>query len=243
MGAPDHAIPGLRLSGEFSYSERPLFSDLMLELLPGSWTCLLGSSGIGKSTLLRLIAGLETGGSFSGSISASDNLPVDGRVAYMAQSDLLLPWLTVRQNVSLGASLRREPLDHVKIDHLIHRVGLEEYISNKPGELSGGMRQRCALARTLMEDTPLVLLDEPFSALDPVTRRQMQALASSTLQNRTVLLVTHDLAEALRLGRRIYAMSQGKLEEFDLPACRSVRELDDPAMMDIQSRIFSVLNA
>lgn len=243
MGAPDHTIPGLRLSGEFSYNERPLFSNLMLELLPGSWTCLLGSSGIGKSTLLRLIAGLETGGSFSGSISASDNLPVDGRVAYMAQSDLLLPWLTVRQNVSLGASLRREPQDHVKIDRLIRRVGLEEYISNKPGELSGGMRQRCALARTLMEDTPLVLLDEPFSALDPVTRRQMQALASSTLQDRTVLLVTHDLAEALRLGSRIYAMSQDKLEQFDLPVCRSVRELDDPAMMDIQSRIFSVLNA
>lgn len=243
MGEHDRTIPGLRLAGEFSYNERPLFNDLVLELLPGSWTCLLGSSGIGKSTLLRLIAGLETGGSFSGSISASDNLPVDGRVAYMAQSDLLLPWLTVRQNVSLGASLRREPLDHVKIDHLIRRVGLEEYISNKPGELSGGMRQRCALARTLMEDTPLVLLDEPFSALDPVTRRQMQALASSTLQNRTVLLVTHDLAEALRLGNRVYAMSQGKLEQFDLPACRSVRELDGPAMIDIQSRIFSVLNA
>ena len=243
MGKPDHAIPGLRLSGEFSYNERPLFRDLVLELLPGSWTCLLGSSGIGKSTLLRLIAGLETGGSFSGSISASDNLPVDGRVAYMAQSDLLLPWLTVRQNVSLGASLRKEPQDHAKIDHLIHRVGLEEYTSSKPGELSGGMRQRCALARTLMEDAPLILLDEPFSALDPVTRRQMQVLASSTLQDRTVLLVTHDLAEALRLGSRIYAMSHGTLEQFDLPACRSIRELDDPVMMDIQPRIFSVLNA
>ncbi len=243
MVAPNHTIPGLRLSGEFSYNERPLFRDLVLELLPGSWTCLLGSSGIGKSTLLRLIAGLETGGSFSGSISASDDLPVDGRVAYMAQSDLLLPWLTVRQNVSLGASLRRELQDHVKTDYLIHRVGLEEYMSSKPGQLSGGMRQRCALARTLMEDTPLVLLDEPFSALDPATRRQMQALASSTLQDRTVLLVTHDLAEALRLGRRVYAMTQGKLQQFDLPTCQSIRELDDPAIMDIQSRIFSVLNA
>ena len=200
MSADNPAKLGLRLSGTFSYNERPLFSDLMLELLPGSWTCLLGSSGIGKSTLLRLLAGLETGGSFSGSISASDKLPLDGRVAYMAQSDLLLPWLTVQQNVSLGATLRKEPLNNEKIDYLIRKVGLEDYISNKPGELSGGMRQRCALARTLMENTPLVLLDEPFSALDPFTRRQMQALSYSTLKQRTVLLVTHDLAEALRLG-------------------------------------------
>ncbi|MCY4219537.1 MAG: ABC transporter ATP-binding protein [Gammaproteobacteria bacterium] len=243
MSADNPAKLGLRLSGTFSYNERPLFSDLMLELLPGSWTCLLGSSGIGKSTLLRLLAGLETGGSFSGSISASDKLPLDGRVAYMAQSDLLLPWLTVQQNVSLGATLRKEPLNNEKIDHLIRKVGLEDYISNKPGELSGGMRQRCALARTLMENTPLVLLDEPFSALDPFTRRQMQALSYSTLKQRTVLLVTHDLAEALRLGARIYAMTQDKLEQFDLPACQSIRELDDPNMLDIQSRIFSILNA
>ena len=235
--------PGIRLCGAFSYDERPLFSDLELELLPGAWTCLLGSSGIGKSTLLRLIAGLETGGSFAGSISASDNKPVDGRVAYMAQSDLLLPWLTVRQNVALGASLRRESQDHSKIDRLISEVGLEDYASSKPGELSGGMRQRCALARTLMEDTPLILLDEPFSALDPVTRRQMQALASSTLQNRTVLLVTHDLAEALRLGNRVYAMNQYQLQRFDLPPCRSMRELDDASVMDIQPQIFSALNA
>ncbi|MCY4050820.1 MAG: ABC transporter ATP-binding protein [Gammaproteobacteria bacterium] len=243
MSADNPAKLGLRLSGTFSYNERPLFSDLMLELLPGSWTCLLGSSGIGKSTLLRLLAGLETGGSFSGSISASDKLPLDGRVAYMAQSDLLLPWLTVQQNVSLGATLRKEPLNNEKIDYLIRKVGLEDYISNKPGELSGGMRQRCALARTLMENTPLVLLDEPFSALDPFTRRQMQALSYSTLKQRTVLLVTHDLAEALRLGARIYAMTQDKLEQFDLPACQSIRELDDPNMLDIQSRIFSILNA
>ncbi len=243
MNSVDCSKLGLRLSGKFSYHERPLFSDLILELQPGSWTCLLGSSGIGKTTLLRLIAGLETGGSFTGSISATDHLSIDGRVAYMAQSDLLLPWLTVRQNVSLGASLRREPRNHEKIDRLIRRVGLEDYQSSKPGQLSGGMRQRCALARTLMENAPLILLDEPFSALDPVTRRQMQSLASSTLKDRTVLLVTHDLAEALRLGSRIYAMHQGKLEQFELPACQSIRELDDPTILEIQSRIFAVLNA
>lgn len=235
--------PGLRLEGDFAYGGRTLFRDLALDLAPGEWTCLLGSSGIGKSTLLRLIAGLETGGAFAGSIAASDRQPVEGRVAYMAQSDLLLPWLTVRQNVSLGARLRRDPPDRSRIERLIREVGLADHVDSKPGQLSGGMRQRCALARTLMEDTPMVLLDEPFSALDPATRRQMQALAASTLRGRTVLLVTHDPGEALRLGNRIYAMSQNGLDRFDLPPCDSIRELDDPSVMDVQARIFSVLHS
>lgn len=242
MNTPNGITLGLRLQGEFAYGEHLLFSDLDLQLPSGAWTCLLGSSGVGKSTLLRLIAGLETGGSFDGSIATSDDWGADGRVAYMAQSDLLLPWLTVRQNVSLGANLRREHLKHAKVKQLIDKIGLAQYADSKPGQLSGGMRQRCALARTLMEDTPLVLLDEPFSSLDPVTRRQMQSLAATTLRNKTVLLVTHDLAEALRLGSRIYAMTQHKLERFDLPPCGAIRDLDDPQVMDIQSQIFSILN-
>ncbi len=167
-------MPGIELKGDFFYGEQALFRDLVLELPPAQFTCLLGSSGVGKSTLLRLIAGLETGGLFQGHITTTDHQPVDGRVAYMGQSDLLLPWLTVWQNVGLGARLRREKTDSARVHRLIGQVALGPYAQSKPRQLSGGMRQRCALARTLMEDTPIVLLDEPFSALDPVTRRQMQ---------------------------------------------------------------------
>lgn len=235
--------PGIRLEGDFAHDGRKLFGDLVLELHSGQCTCLLGSSGIGKSTLLRLIAGLETGGSFSGAITTTDHRPIQGRVAYMDQSDLLLPWLTAWQNVALGARLRREKPDRAKVDRLIRDVGLASHARKKPRQLSGGMRQRCALARTLMEDTPVVLLDEPFSALDPATRRQMQTLAGTMLRGRTVMLVTHDMGEALRMGDRIYAMSGSGLQSYDLAPCATTRQLDDPAVMEVQARIFSVLNA
>ncbi len=236
-------MPGIHLEGTFAYGHRELFRELSLDLPAGKCTCLLGPSGIGKSTLLRLIAGLETGGTFLGSITTTDHLPVAGRVAYMDQSDLLLPWLTVSQNVMLGARLRREKPDRDTVEKLIEAVGLFRHIRSKPRQLSGGMRQRCALARTLMEDTPIILLDESFSALDPATRKHMQHLAHTMLQGRTVLLVTHDLGEALRMGERIYALYDGGLERFDLLPSPTIRPLDDPSVMAVQAQIFSVLNA
>ena len=213
----------------------------MLHLYAGRWTCLLGNSGVGKSTLLRLIAGLDTEGKFTGTLQASDNRPLTGRIAYMAQSDLLFPWLTVQKNVALGAKLRMETPDLDRVNYLIQQVGLEEHATKKSGQLSGGMRQRCALARTLMEDTPVVLLDEPFSALDPTTRKQMQELSCCMLNGKTVLLVTHDLAEALRLGDQLYTMSEKKLESYSLEPSQTIRRLDDPAVMTMQAKVFNDL--
>ncbi len=204
---------------------------------------MLGPSGCGKSTLLRLMAGLRTDGAFTGSLGASDHHPVAGRIAYMAQDDLLFPWLTVAQNVSLGARLRRESPDSTRVGTLIREVGLEDHATKKPGQLSGGMRQRCALARTLMEGTPVVLLDEPFSALDPATRRQMQELSCRVLSGKTVLLVTHDLAEALRLGDRLYTMSEKGLECHSLAPSDAIRSLEDPCVMAIQTSVFTALNS
>lgn len=204
---------------------------------------MLGPSGCGKSTLLRLIAGLDPDGVFTGTLAACDERPMAGRIAYMAQSDLLLPWLTVRQNVALGARLRKEAPDLERIDTLIREVGLEDHATKKPSQLSGGMRQRCALARTLMEGTPIVLLDEPFSALDPATRRQMQELSCRVLAGKTVLLVTHDLAEALRLGDRLYTMSEQGLERYSLNPSDSIRSLEDPSVMAIQADVFTALNS
>ena len=130
----------------------------------------------------------------------------------MAQTDLLLPWATVVDNVCLGAPLRGQTADKEKAEAIIARVGLAAHKQKKPATLSGGQRQRAALARTLMEDQPVVLLDEPFSALDSRTRSEMQELAAEMLTGRTILLVTHDPGEAARLGHTIYIMSPEGLE-------------------------------
>jgi putative hydroxymethylpyrimidine transport system ATP-binding protein len=125
----------------------------------------------------------------------------------MAQQDLLLPWLTVLDNVTLGSRLRGEKPDFGRAHRLLAQVGLAGWANVRPAALSGGMSQRVALARTLMEDRPIVLMDEPFSAVDALTRLRLQTLAATLLGHRTVLLVTHDPIEALRLGHHVLIMS------------------------------------
>jgi len=200
-------VPGITLTGQATIQGAPLFAPLSLSLDAGQWTCLLGGSGVGKSTLLRLICGLPTGAEFSGDILASDGGEVSARVAYMAQDDLLMPWATVSQNILLGAALRGDPRDHPRLAQILDRVGLTDHAAKKPSALSGGQRQRVALARTLMEDKPVILLDEPFSALDAQTRAAMQDLSAEVLRGKTVLIVTHDPIEAARLGDNIQIMS------------------------------------
>jgi len=187
----------------------PLFEALDLELAAGRWTCLLGPSGVGKTSLLRLIAGLIE--PWPGSaIRCSDGAPLAGRLAYMAQQDLLLPWLSALDNILLGARLRGAAIDAAARERarwLLASVGLAAKAAVRPASLSGGQRQRVALARTLFEARPLVLMDEPFSALDAITRHQLQALAAELLRGATVLQVTHDPWEALRLADRLYVMA------------------------------------
>jgi putative hydroxymethylpyrimidine transport system ATP-binding protein len=204
------AVRGARLD----YGGRVLFDGLDLDLEAGRWTCLLGPSGVGKSSLLRLLAGLLKGANgtvHSPVVRRDDGRPLAGHIAYMAQNDLLLPWLSALGNVMLGARLRgeRDRAGHLegRARALLDRVGLGGREGDRPAKLSGGQRQRVALARTLMEDRPVVLMDEPFSALDAITRYRLQAQAAKLLAGRTVLLVTHDPLEALRLGHRILVMS------------------------------------
>lgn len=235
--------PAITFAGAATIEGVPLFADLSLELVAGGWTCLLGPSGVGKSTILRLIAGLETGATFHGDISASDGAGIPDRVAYMAQEDLALPWATVRKNVALGARLRGEPVDQAALTHLLAQVGLEAHADKRPRALSGGQRQRVALARTLMEDKAVILLDEPFSALDARTRAEMQDLSFELLKGRTVLLVTHDPAEAARLGRSILVLSETGLRAVQAPGAPAPRPVDDPETLHMQGRLMSELRA
>ena len=237
------ASAGAILAGDFLLGSKPLFSRLRLELVAGGWTCLLGPSGVGKSTLLRLFAGLATGGVFNGTANAADGKPVAGRAAYMAQTDLLAPWLSVRGNVEIGARLRGEQVDAHRSAELIRRVGLAGYENARPHELSGGMRQRAALARTLTEDLPFVLLDEPFSALDAGNRSIMQDMTFELLKGKTVLLVTHDPAEAARMGHRVLVMDRAGLSEPHAFDTAPIRAPDDQETLAAQTRLLAKVRA
>jgi putative hydroxymethylpyrimidine transport system ATP-binding protein len=161
----------------------------------------------------------------------------------MSQRDDLLPWLSVIDNVTLGARLRGQPLGRAEALALLERVGLVAQKDQLPATLSGGQRQRAALARTLMEDRPLVLMDEPFSALDAITRARLQVLAAGLLAGRTVLLVTHDPLEALRLGHRIQVMTghPARIEGTTPPAGMPPRDLHDPALLARQGDLLARL--
>lgn len=238
MGSSGPA-PGVRLRGTGRIDGAVLFAPLTLDLVPGGWTCLLGGSGIGKSTLLRLIAALPTGARFDGSITASDGQPLAGRIAYMAQDDLLLPWLDVTGNVLLGATLRGTEPPRSAARDLIDRVGLAPHATKRPAELSGGQRQRVALARALIEDRPVVLLDEPFSALDARLRADLQDLAARMLAGRTVLIVTHDPAEAARLGHRIELMTASGLQRIPAPPSPPIRDAGADETLHFQADLLT----
>jgi len=233
----------LKLTGSFRLHDQTLFSNLPFEVAPAQWTCLLGSSGIGKSTLLRLFAGLRTGGAFEGQITAGNGMAAHSLIAYMAQTDLLFPWLTLRGNVMLGSRLRGEADNLERADALIERVGLSKHSHKRMHELSGGMRQRTALARTLMENKPVVLLDEPFSALDAKTRIDMQTLAFETLAGKTVLLVTHDPAEAIRLSHRLFVMDRSGVSPYPLPQTPPARAVNHRETLSAQAKLLLALNS
>ena len=240
-GNTDDAGLSLQLRDiELCIDQQIILQGLDLDLPAASWTCLLGASGVGKTSLLKLLAGLMPAAQVRGRISRQSpeaepetaGWKPSGQVAYMAQQDLLLPWLTVAANVALGPRLRGEQPQPQRVQKLLAAVGLAGYEQRLPASLSGGQRQRVALARTLLEDRPLVLLDEPFAALDAIARYRLQELAARLLRGRTVLLVTHDPLEALRLGHAVYVLSgqPARLESALYPPDTPPRAADNPAL-------------
>ncbi|MDO8954780.1 MAG: ABC transporter ATP-binding protein [Gammaproteobacteria bacterium] len=234
------------------FKDQLVFADLDLEFKAGQWTCLLGGSGVGKTSLLRLIAGLsdrraEAYTQVSASIHSDEFGGLAGKVMYMPQQDGLLPWLTVLDNVLHCKRLEGDDptLFIDKAISLLRRVGLGSHIDARPASLSGGMRQRVALARTLLADKPIVLLDEPFSALDAITRYHLQNLAVECLEGRTVIMVTHDPLEALRLGQeiKILAGSPAKIIEVLSLKGKSPRDIEDPSILSSYVHIIDLLKA
>lgn len=210
----------------FAHQSNVIFEQFNFSIPQYRFSCLLGASGIGKTTLLRLIAGLEK--PQTGRITPN----LHGKIAWMGQQDLLLPWCSVFDNIILGKKLRNEKIDVGNVrDHvqqLLVRVGLKNSLDKKPSELSTGMRQRVALARTLFEEKEIVLMDEPFSSVDVVTRTELQQLMAELLHGKTVLMVTHDPMDALCLSDFIFVLSGQPVTVSDViePAGSAPRKMN-----------------
>ena len=217
--------------------------DVSLEIPSGSLTALLGPSGSGKSTLLRAIAGLESLDSGAVTIGGRDvtNEPPQRRgIGFVFQHYAAFKHLTVRDNVAFGLTIRKRPKAEVgaKVDELLHVVGLEGFADRYPAQLSGGQRQRMALARALAVDPQVLLLDEPFGALDAKVRTDLRTWLRRLHDqvHVTTVLVTHDQEEALDVADRIAVLNRGRIEQVGDP----VRLYDRPANDFVMSFLGSV---
>lgn len=235
--APDILIQDITLT----YNQKMIFSNLSTVFPGGKFSIILGTSGIGKSSLLKMIAGLQPHN--TGSIQANDHIPLPKRIAYMGQQDFLMPWTTILNNVMLGSTLRGESHDKDRALHILEQVGLAENAKAYPGQLSGGMRQRAALARTLYENRPVILMDEPFSALDSLTRTRMQTYTAELLKGKTVILITHDPFEACRLGEHIQIMAGHPARLYPVPAVEGPipHPLTSLALQKAQAHLLTLL--
>jgi sulfonate transport system ATP-binding protein len=229
---------------EKKFRERQILFGMQLHVSKGEIVSIVGPSGCGKSTLLRIICGLDT--DYRGTVSVLGNPPRlhSGDVGLIFQEPRLLPWLTVAQNV--GFDLGRKGATDPRVRELLSEVGLSDHADAFPKQLSGGMAQRAAIARGLFTHPALLLLDEPFSAVDAFTRMRLQDLLLSiaSTHGTTLLLVTHDIAEAVYLSDRVIAVSghAGRLGgelEVGIPRPRDRR---DPDLARLQSRVLTLID-
>ncbi|HUG15549.1 MAG TPA: ABC transporter ATP-binding protein [Thermomicrobiales bacterium] len=224
--------------------------NVTLSVEPGEFVAIVGPSGCGKSTLLSAIAGLiepDSGEVLLDGVPATNRL---GRVALMPQRDALLPWRTVLDNAVLGAEIHGETRDAARqrARALLPRFGLEGFGEHYPSALSGGMRQRAAFLRTVLTDRDVLLLDEPFGALDALTRRSMQEWLLDLWDElgRTILMVTHDVEEALLLSDRVAVMTARPgtiklVERVQLPRPRRAEMAAEPTLVRQKAELLAAL--
>jgi NitT/TauT family transport system ATP-binding protein len=213
----------------------PALDAITLDVAPGEFVCLLGASGCGKSTLLNLVAGLDS--------ATAGTVAVDGRTSLMFQEAALFPWLTAQGNVELPLKLHRVPKAQrrARVGELLRLVHLEGFERKLPHELSGGMRQRVQLARALAQGADILLMDEPFGALDAMTRDLLHDEIERLWreQRLTILFVTHNVREAVRLGDRVVLLSSrpGRVvTEFPVEIPRP-RRIESHPVADLASTI------
>jgi ABC-type nitrate/sulfonate/bicarbonate transport system ATPase subunit len=227
-----------------------VLNDVSLDVAEGEFVCILGASGCGKSTLFNAVSGLLKVDAGSIRLDGEDIMGRPGGVGYMLQKDLLLPWRTALDNIVLGASLTRgaTKADKDKAAALATHYGLGSYLNHYPSALSGGMRQRVALMRTIAAGRDLMLLDEPFGALDSQTRIGMQQWLLQIWKelSRTVMFVTHDVDEAIFLADRVVVMLPrpgriGWILDIEIPRPRAMDCLTSPAFVETKRQIMDML--
>jgi ABC-type nitrate/sulfonate/bicarbonate transport system ATPase subunit len=256
VNALDPSMPALvvdRVSKQFGTGPTPpVLHDVSMDVKPGEFVSIVGPSGCGKTTLLRIIQGLETPS--SGAVTASGSRDV--RMSYVFQRASLLPWLTVRQNVAFGLTLRRgrsiypsKSAANARVDELLELTGLAQYAGFHPNRISGGMQQRTNLARALAVNPSILLMDEPFSALDAMTRERLQVDVSDLLTTigTSLVLVTHDIREAAFLSDRIVVMSAhpGRIAHevtVDAPRPRSIDFQHSVELASLERHVWGLLH-
>jgi sulfonate transport system ATP-binding protein len=241
------SIRGLGKTFDLTHGPVRALDGIDLAVPPGSFTCIVGTSGCGKSTLLRIIAGLE--GDFTGQVSLAGR-PISGPGrdrGVVFQEHRLLPWLTVEQNVAFALNgLQKDQADDLVRQHL-DLVGLGAFAKAHPGQLSGGMAQRVAIARALVNHPQILLLDEPFGALDAMTRivMQQEILRIREAGNITMILVTHDIDEAIFLGDQVVTMSArpGRITSVLPVSLPRPRDRSSPHFIALRKHIFGTFFA
>lgn len=231
-------------------SDYQALKDINLEVLENEFVCIVGPSGCGKSTLLRMMAGLDDVS--SGRILMEDK-PINGPSAergMVFQNYTLFPWLTVEQNIAFGLKLRKCDKEEIaeKVNRYLKIIDLEKFRKSYPKELSGGMKQRVAIARALANSPKVLLMDEPFGALDPYTKASMQLLVREiwSEERTTIIFITHDIDEAVFLADRLYILSANPGEiraevPIHLSRRRSLEIKDTPEFIRMRQILSSVM--
>ena len=244
-------IKGLTKSFPADGAKLEVLDGISLSVNPGEFVSILGPSGCGKSTVFSLLAGIEQP---DGGEIVIDGQPAgdDRPFAWMPQRDVLLPWRSVRDNIALGAEVaagKAKADARATADSLLDEFGLSEFAQSRPFQLSGGMRQRAALARTVAQGRGVLLLDEPFGALDSLTRTELQLWLEQIRAHEqwTVVLITHDVREAVLLSDRVYVLSERPATvvtelEIGLPRPRDVDTLANPRAAELETHLLHSLH-
>ncbi len=223
-----------------------IIESLSLGIRHGEFACLLGPSGCGKTTLLNILAGFES--AFTGELKANGEpiLKPDPRRLCLFQQSSVFPWLTVEENVAFGIRGEKAQFVREKVEHYVELVGLRGHETHYPRQLSGGMKQRLELARALAADAEILFMDEPFSALDYLSRMQMREELERIWQRekKTVVMVTHDVEEALQLADRIFILSSrpARVVRTVSVATPRPRRPGDPEMLRLREEITQYLS-
>lgn len=244
-------ISDLKKSFKADGGRLDVLDGVSLSVNPGEFVSILGPSGCGKSTIFGLLAGIEEpdhGEILIGNQPAGRDRPF----AWMPQRDVLLPWRTVRDNIALGAEVaagKSKAEARATADSLLGEFGLSGFADSRPFQLSGGMRQRAALARTVAQGRGVLLLDEPFGALDSLTRTELQLWLEQVRAHEqwTVVLITHDVREAVLLSDRVYVLSERPARvitelEIDLARPRNVDTLANPKAAELETQLLHALH-